>query len=571
MSSNEIRVEKHPRGFAISSPEGADRNAKLCMLGQRLAERVFVTGGRLIAPLTLAGDVLNELGEESVIWDYDILQHARRVSDSREMQLRARLEVARALEDSHSTVGIYRHISALDPHQIDAIAAIVSPSLRGIALFDEQGTGKTITTLAAFDILRERGHVQKMIVVAPKSVLGSWQEQAERFLGQQYRLSLACGPSAQRHRAVLRSHDILLVSYEGIVRDECLLRTVLAARPSSYLLVVDESYFVKNPDATRSSAVSRLRPLCERALVLCGTPAPNTPVDVVNQINIADAGVAFQGRTLPKNRDRAVREVMDGLQDAIVLRRLKADVLPQLLPKQVVKVYLCLTRAQQILYDRAHSDLVVAVRGVDDREFRRQFSSFLTRRLRLLQICSNPRALDPLYDEEPAKVRAIEQLLSELVNQQGKKVVIWSYFRVSLDAIAERCSHYGLVRIDGSVTSIADRVSAIHRFQNDSSTRIFLGNAGAAGAGITLTAAHHAIYESFSNQAAHYLQSNDRIHRRGQAEQVISHILIAKGTIEESEYSRLVAKEHMGRNLLGDEFEEPITRDRFLADLERGD
>jgi SNF2 family DNA or RNA helicase len=570
MNNDAIRVEKHPRGMAISAPQGADRNSRVCLLGQRLAQRAYVSGGRLIAPIDAAVDVLSALGEKDAAWDHDILQHARWQRDGRKMQLRARLEVASALEDPHAVLGDYAHISALDPHQIEAVAALVAPSLQGIALFDEQGTGKTIIALAAFDFLRGGGRVQKMLVVAPKSVLGSWQEQAQRFLGKQLRISLVGGSAAQRRHAILRQHDLLLVGYEGAVHDEGLLGTVLGARPSTYLLVIDESFFIKNPDTARASAVARLRLFCERAVVLCGTPAPNTASDVVNQINIADQGVAFGGLVVSNNRDVAIRQVTEGLHNALFLRRLKTDVLLQLQGKQVVKVYLRLTQAQRTLYDRACSDLVLAVRSVDDREFRRQLSSFLARRLRLLQICSNPRGLDPLYDEEPAKLGALDQLLGELIDQQAKKVVIWSYFRASLNAIAQRYSHYGLVRIDGSVTSIASRISAVDRFQNDSSVRVFLGNAAAAGAGITLTAAHHAIYESFSNQAAHYMQSVDRIHRRGQTEQVISHVLIAQNTIEESEYARLVEKERVGRALLGDEPEERMSRDRFLADLEHG-
>jgi SNF2 family DNA or RNA helicase len=571
MTIRSFRVEKHPRGMAISTPEGADRDSTLSALADRLAEQGYISGGRLIAGTEAAADVLVALGEDSVAWDYDILQYAHQQLKGREMQLRARLEVATALEDPHSVLRDYSRIAKLDPHQVDAVAAIVAPSLRGIGLFDEQGTGKTVIALAAFDVLRERGCVRKLLVVAPKSVLGSWQDQVESFLGKQLRVLLVAGPAAQRRRAILRPHDILLVGYEGAVHDERLLKTILAARPFSYLLVVDESYFIKNPETARSSAVSRLRSLCERAVVLCGTPAPNTAVDLVNQINLADAGVAFGGRVISKERDAAISEVMEGLQNAIFLRRLKTDVLPELQPKQVVKVYLRLPRAQRALYERTRSELVIAVRGVDDREFRRRLSSFLAKRLRLLQICSNPRALDPLYDEEPAKLMALDRLLRELIDQQAKKVVIWSYFRASLEAIAERYSKYGLVRIDGSVTSISARISAIERFQNDSAVRVFVGNAAAAGVGITLTAAHHAIYESFSNQAAHYMQSVDRIHRRGQTEQVTSHVLIAKQTVEEAEYDRLVQKERVGRALLGDEFEEPMSRERFLTDLEGGD
>jgi SNF2 family DNA or RNA helicase len=219
------------------------------------------------------------------------------------------------------------------------------------------------------------------------------------------------------------------------------------------------------------------------------------------------------------------------------------------------------------MYDHTLTDLVLAVRSVDDREFRRHLNSFLARRAALLQICSNPRALDPLYEEVPAKLLALDRLLKELVERQGKKIVIWSFFRRSLQEISDRYRHYGVARIDGSVKSIRERLDAIERFQSDPDTRIFVGNAASAGAGITLTAAYHAIYESFSNQAAHYMQSVDRIHRRGQTRDVTYHILIATGTIEDHEFERLLEKERASRELLGDQYELPMTRERFLAEL----
>lgn len=561
-----ISVNKHARGIAIAAPEGADRSPRLVRLGLRLAGDAYVSGGRLIALSESASAVLSELGTEGVEWDADLLRRAERQSKRRDLQLRARLEVAKAIEDPRATLGTYSRLHLLDEHQIEAVAALTAPSLQGIALFDEQGTGKTIITLAAFDVLRAAGRVEKMLVVAPKSVLGSWREQSAAFLRDEVRVSLVDGSSRLRRRSILKTHDILLIGYEGLVREEALLRTIIGARPSTYFLAVDESYFVKNAATVRAGAVGRLRDLCERAVVLCGTPAPNSPTDVINQINLADLGVAFGTRGSAISEDRTTIET--ALQDAVVLRRLKEQVLPDIPAKQFERVHLDLSPHQRGMYDRACANLAIEVRSVDDRQFRRQLASFLARRTRLLQICSNPSGIDPLYDEEPAKLRALDRLLSELVEGQHQKVVIWSYFRASLEAIAQRYARYGLVRIDGSVSSVEVRIEAVARFQTDPSTRIFLGNAAAAGAGITLTAAHHAIYESFSNQAAHYMQSVDRIHRRGQRESVVSHVLIARHTIEDSEYARLVQKERAGRHLLGDRYDEPLSRDRFLAELE---
>jgi SNF2 family DNA or RNA helicase len=562
-----IRVDKHARGIAIGAPEGADRNPEILRVGVEFGDRAHVSQGRLIIPIEAAAEILRLLGTNLVAWDHGLLARAQQQDHLRTAQLRARLQVAGALEQPLTVLNGYPRLANLDPHQVQAVAAIVIPELQGIALFDEQGTGKTITTLAAFDVLKSQQRVHRMLVIAPKSVIGSWRSESIRFLGDKVRVSVASGPSAVRRQAILRAHDILIIGYESAVREEGLLRTVLGACPATYLLVIDESFFIKNRMTARARSVGRLRQFCERALVLCGTPAPNSPFDVINQIDIADRGTAFTGRHISKDRTAALKEIKEGLENAIVLRRLKVDVLPHLPSKHFVRLYVELAPAQRKLYENVRRELISAVRRVGDREFSRQLSSFLARRVLLLQICSNPRSVDPLYEEVPAKLRALDRLLHEIVVQQHEKVVIWSYFRTSLNAIAERYATCGLVRIDGSVTSIEDRISAVDRFQHDSSVRVFLGNAAAAGAGITLTAAHHAIYESFSNQAAHYMQSVDRIHRRGQIAQVLSHILIARETIEDREYARLTEKERAGRELLGDNYSETITRDRFLSDL----
>jgi len=255
------------------------------------------------------------------------------------------------------------------------------------------------------------------------------------------------------------------------------------------------------------------------------------------------------------------------LQDTIYLRRLKHEVLPDIPAKNFTLTKVQLRPEQDRLYQADLNDLAFDVHSVDDREFQRRRSSFLARRARLLQVCSHPGVFDPHYDEEPAKFLALDRLVEEIVDQAGEKVVIWSYYRFSLDHIARRFASRGLVRIDGTITGLDDRIQAVRRFQEDAETHIFLGNAAAAGAGITLTAARHAIYESYSNQAAHWLQSIDRIHRRGQDRDVMCHVLITANTLEEREFARLQQKERVARDLLGDVYDEPITRERFLADL----
>ena len=177
--------------------------------------------------------------------------------------------------------------------------------------------------------------------------------------------------------------------------------------------------------------------------------------------------------------------------------------------------------------------------------------SFLERRAALLRICSNPCSLVPNYQETPAKLLALDDLLAPTLDS-GEKVVVWSFYRASLDAIAKRYARLGLVRVDGTVGEIATRRDAVRAFQDDEDTRIFLGNPAAAGAGITLHSARIAIYESISNQAAHWMQSLDRIHRRGQERDCEYLLLICRDTIEENEFRRVREKTRAQSDLLGD-------------------
>jgi len=501
-------------------------------------------------------------------WSEELQPLEMKLSRIAQAQSLARDEVAQALEAPYSLLEDYNETWKLDLHQVEAVAAMTVPSLQGMALFDEQGAGKTICALATFDLLKRRGVVSHLLVVAPKSVLPVWKSETENFLGDKYSMAVIGGKQARPLELLQNNNDILLISYEAARRGSVILQGLLSTKEREFMLVVDESYYVKNPKAKRSRAVAQLRQWCKRAYVLCGTPAPNSPTDVIHQIDITDAGTTFTGISIPDDEAVTAAVVQEALgNSAIYLRRLKEEVMPFLPAKSMKKVFVELEPAQSKLYEDTLNNLVIEVRQVDDSYFRKHLSKFMARKWALLQICSNPRAIDPLYNEEPAKLIALDQILKNIVEGHRTKIVVWSFFRHSLNEIVKRYSRYGVVKIDGSVDSIEERTLALHRFQNDPSVMVFVGNPAAAGAGITLTAASHAVYESFSNQAAHYLQSVDRIHRRGQKSPVTSFVLIAQSTIEQREFEKLVHKERRGHKLFGKQPPEPVTREGFLKDL----
>lgn len=457
-------------------------------------------------------------------------------------------------------------LGVLDAHQVLNVAAMTLADSPGLCVFDEQGAGKTVTLIFAFDLLAQRNQADRLLIIAPKSMVPEWPKDFARFRPDLYRVAVVSGSLREKRRILREDPDVLVTNFETAVSLEAELAALLRSRPGRTVLAVDESFFIKSMDARRTRAIRRLREWCGRAFVLCGTPAPNAPHDLVQQFSLVDFGLAFEGVDLPPDRADAAREVQSVIESkGLYIRHLKAQVLPDLPAKRFHRVFVPLAPEQRRIYEQVLGELVTEVEQTDEREFKRRFANFLARRVALLQVCSNPAAVDSHYRETPAKLEVLDGLLEHLVST-GEKVVVWSFYTRSISAIVDRYRKYGVLRYDGAVTEVADRREAVRRFQEDDTSMVLVANPAAAGAGLTLHRARVAIYESLSNQAAHYLQSLDRIHRRGQQRDVEYFVLLCDKTIEVQEYERLVTKEGAAQALLGDVVNAPTTREAFLAE-----
>jgi SNF2 family DNA or RNA helicase len=442
-------------------------------------------------------------------------------------------------------------LEVLKPHQITAAAALTVEGLLGACLFDEQGTGKTLTAVAAFDQLVTTGAVDKLIVIAPKTLLGTWAAEFEAFLAGKYRVSLIEGDRATRYQKMDSEQEVYLISYETADSDRVAISSLLKTR--KFLIVFDESFYVKNEKSNRSVSSHLIRKLAARAFVLCGTPATNSSGDLVHQFDLADLGYTFSGYTNISAKELSPLEMESTIESrGAYVRRLKEEVLPELADKSFEVIECSMTAYQAELYAEAKRGLELLLRKMDNTVFRRNLATYFQKRSALLQICVSP-ALVGGKEAQSGKYSQLEILVKRILSQPGKKVVIWSTYTKSLDHIMAMFQDRGIVRVDGTVPDQASRQKAISSFQSDPAVRIFLGNPAAAGAGITLTAASDAIYVSFSNQAAHYMQSIDRIHRIGQkAKSVTLHLLVAKSTIETSVVRTLARKQSAQSSVLGD-------------------
>jgi len=134
--------------------------------------------------------------------------------------------------------------------------------------------------------------------------------------------------------------------------------------------------------------------------------------------------------------------------------------------------------------------------------------------------------------------------------RQGEKSIIWTSFVNNVELIANRLEDIGADYIHGGVDTGDDseadtREGKIKRFHDDDNAMVLVANPAAASEGISLhKICHTAIYVDRSFNAAHYLQSVDRIHRLGLDPGVRTNIEIieCRNTIDEVVYERLKSK-----------------------------
>lgn len=142
---------------------------------------------------------------------------------------------------------------------------------------------------------------------------------------------------------------------------------------------------------------------------------------------------------------------------------------------------------------------------------------------------------------ESGKLRFLLSLMESL-RDEGKRTLLFSQSRKMLDIIERVLTNrkFCLLRVDGTITQLAERERRIALFQTDTRYSVFLLTTQVGGVGLTLTAANRVVIFDPSWNPATDAQAVDRAYRIGQMHDVVIYRLITCGTVEEKIYRRQV-------------------------------
>lgn len=432
----------------------------------------------------------------------------------------------------------------------------------GGCLADDMGLGKTIQTIAVL-LAGDAQSYPASLVVMPATLIHNWMHELNRF-APSLRVWQHIGPQRATNAGFFDGVDLVLTTY-GTMRGDI---GWLSAYPFHYV-ILDESQFIKNPDALTSQAARSLQ--ATHRLVLTGTPIENSLTDLWSQMEFLNPGMlgslsGFRRRYLQLekrlektngNVDREESSEETGLASGetkpereanaettdasvrlkrliapFILRRTKQEV-ERDLPPLILEERICaMTPDQEPWYERERS----AVRN----EVLQQLESgeggatnlmVLRALIRLRQIANHPALVDPGYTGSSGKFDEVLNHL-EVLREEGHKVLIFSSFVKHLQLFAQR---FEQETISFSMLTGASmhRERIIREFREHNGSRFFLISLKAGGTGLNLTEASYVMMlDPWWNPAAE-LQAINRAHRIGQESKVIAYKFISGETIEE--------------------------------------
>ena len=430
----------------------------------------------------------------------------------------------------------------------------------GCALLMEMGTGKTITSIAITGALSNAGRIRRVLIVAPLSILGVWEEEFQKFAAFPYALAVLTGPGSRkldilRHMtgAVLQ---VVVVNYESAWRME---KDLAAWRP--VLIIAYEGHKIKTHNIAASKAMHRLGAKAGYRLLLTGTVITNKAIDVFSQFKFVNP--AIFGQSFYAFRSRYFDMVGYGNHTPVLKKSMEAE-----LTEKLHSISFRATKAECLDLPET-TDVIRQVelepaalrvyRGLVKESYAELSSgevtapNILTRLLRLSQLTGGFIGNDETAAVEQisaAKLSALEDILDGAA-AEGKKLVIIARFIPEIRAICGLLKKRGLryCYITGEVKNREEQVSA---FQNDPAVMAFVGQIATAGLGITLTAASTMVFYSLDYSMSNFEQTKARIHRVGQRMPCTYLYLVARGTVDEKVLKALKDKADLARTLVDD-------------------
>ena len=541
---------------------------------------------------------------EKVIQDY--YEEERRFAEFSKKALHIRNNECDTDEFEMFTQSVAENLTARSLYPLQLLSAYHMAFSQNACNFSVPGAGKTSIVYGAYAYLHNLPaenpkHVDCLLIVGPLSSFGPWELEYEECFGRKpVSKRLVGGVNRNDKQDYLISKypaELTLISYASL---PSLQREIgFFLRTNKVMVVLDEAHKAKNSSGgIIAQAVLEMSKYSKSRIVLTGTPAPNGYEDIYNMFKFIWPNKNVMGFEVNQLRDititgdqARVSRLIDNISPYFIRIR-KSDLN---IPPATVHppIYVPMGSRQQRIYDfveKKYMDEFMAD-GATDTSSRFKAALAQARTIRLMQAASNPAMLKaPLHDffedeefpieayqaiddsdvlksildyeanEVPAKYVAAKQLVDDILASNGK-VVIWATFihtihdlKQYLESQGIPCQElYGATPVERESLDddefIFTREKIVKAFQHpDCPFKVIIANPFAVAESISLhKACHNAIYIERSFNAAHFVQSKDRIHRYGLEPNTVTnyYYILSRDTVDETITSEKQSRKKM--------------------------
>uniref|UniRef100_A0A7N1A5U0 SWI/SNF-related matrix-associated actin-dependent regulator of chromatin subfamily A-like protein 1 n=1 Tax=Kalanchoe fedtschenkoi TaxID=63787 RepID=A0A7N1A5U0_KALFE len=431
-----------------------------------------------------------------------------------------------------------------------------------VLLADEMGLGKTLQAIAVASCIQDSWPV---LVLTPSSLRLHWAAAIHQWLEISpcdiVVMLSQCGGSNRGGFTIVPSNvksgirlDGLfnIVSYDIVPK----LQNILMASDFK-VVIADESHFLKNAQAKRTSAALPVIQRANYAILLSGTPALSRPIELFKQLealypkvykNVHEYGNRYcKGGVFGTYQGSSNHEELHNLMKAtVMIRRLKKEVLNELPVKRRQQVFLDLNEKDMKQINALFRELEVV---------KHKIKACTSKEDAELLKFTEKNLINKIYtDSAQAKIPAVLDYLGTVI-EAGCKFIVFAHHLSMIDGIHQFLlkKKVGCIRIDGG-TPAASRQALATDFQEKDHIRVAVLSIRAGGVGLTLTAASTVIFAELSWTPGDIIQAEDRAHRIGQVSSVNIYYLLANDTVDDIIWDVVQSKlENLGQVLDGHE------------------
>ena len=472
----------------------------------------------------------------------------------------------------------------LREHQKDGVKFLLAN--KKCILADSMGTGKTSTAIGAAIL----GNFKKVLIITTASLKTTWRKEIEIFEDKENIQVINGSEWKSGYKFTIVNYDIVQRFYEvaeevayeykeltnadGTVTRVKVPITVRnkstgkleykmkksrkkddikeALKKSPLFLeefdcvIIDEAHKLSNPKAKRYQVIEDFlkKSKIPYVFLITGTPITKDTVRFYYVLKLLDANITkdyrhymyrycgakkrtFRGKELLLPTEAThLDELKEKVKNLYIRRELKD--MADMVKKTISTRYYDLSPKQMGEYDKLWGDYLQAQQenGENTNEdYKQLIEGLLVRQYLANQMVENT-------------IKLIDEKLED-----DEKVVVMCTFTDELQKFKD---YYGAkcVTYDGHMTAKA-KDKAFDKFQNDKKVKVFVGNIVAASVGLSLTAAHTLIFNSYSWIFADNNQAEDRIYRLTSTDDVEIIYQLFTDSISEHMYRTVMEKQRI--------------------------